>query len=159
MRLFGVRSIRFRVVWGVGGLVSACSPFHERETPGVFYDVQLAASVASSLCLEFPSAVAARTSFKLRWHGPLQRPDQCAALLNDRADAPRREIWITLDAKQSLLFVDLREFGPSGPEKPSRETKELGRQLAQLIHERFPTARVTQGTRFSGLLAPGPTVD
>ena len=148
MRLFGVRSIRLRVVWGVGFLASACSPFHERETPGVFYDVQLGASAAGSLCLEFSSAVAARTSFKLRWHGPLQRPDQCAALLNDRADAPKREIWITLDAKRSLLFVDLREFGPSGPEKPSRQTKDLGRQLAELIHERFPTAKVTRGTRF-----------
>ena len=103
--------------------------------------------------------MAAHTSFTLRWHGPLQRPDECAALLNDRADAPRREIWITLDAKQGLLFVDLREFGPSGPEKPSRETKDQGRQLAELIHGRFPTAKETQGTRFSGLLAPGPTVD
>ena len=152
-------SIRFRFVWGVGCLVCACSPFHERETPGVFYDVQLAAPAASTLCLEFARDVAAHTGLELRWQGPLQRPDQCAALLNDRADGAKREIWITMDAEQSLLFVDLREFGPSGPEKPSRQTKELGRQLAELIHERFPTAKVTQGTRFSGLLAPGPTVD
>ena len=148
MRLFAVGSIRFRVVWGVGCLVCACSPFHERESPGVFYDVQLDASAASSVCVEFATAVAAHTSFELRWHGPLQRPDQCAALLNDRADAPKREIWITLDAKRSLLFVDLREFGPSGPEEPSRQTKELARQLTELIHERFPIAKVTRGTRF-----------
>jgi len=59
-----------------------------------------------------------------------------------------------MDAEQSLLFVDLREFGPSGPEKPSREAKELARKLAALIHERFPAAKVTQGKRLSGLLAP-----
>src|SRR5258708_7704958 len=139
MRLFGVRSIRLWVVWGVGCLLSACSPFHERETPGVFYDVQLGASAASFLCLEFSSAVAARTSFKLRWHGPLQRPDQCAALLDDRADAPKREIWITLDAKQSLLFVDLREFGPPGPEKPSPQTTQLARHLSHSLHTPSPT--------------------
>src|SRR5205814_1990837 len=54
----------------------------------------------------------------------------------------------------SLLFVDLRQFEPSGPEKPSRRTQELGKQLAQLIHERFPAAKLTQGNRLSGLLAP-----
>jgi len=152
MRLFGVRSIRFRFVWAC--LVAACSPFLERESPGIFYDVQLAASAPSTLCLEFASDVAAHTGLELRWHGPLQRPDQCAALLKDRADAPKREVWITMDGERSLLFVDLRQFGPSGPEKPSRRTQELGKQLAQLIHERFPAAKLTQGNRLSGLLAP-----
>jgi len=59
-----------------------------------------------------------------------------------------------MDAERSLLFVDVRQFGPSGPEKPSRKTKELAKQLAQLIHDRFPAAKVTQGNRLSGLLAP-----
>jgi len=152
MRLFGVRSIRFRFVWAC--LAAACSPFLERESPGVFYDVQLAASAPSTLCLELATDVAARTNLQLRWHGPLQRPDQCAALVNDRTDVPRLEIWITMDGDRRLLFLDVRQFGPSGPEKPSRKTKELGRQLAQLIHERFPAAKVTQGNRLSGLRAP-----
>jgi len=54
---------------------------------------------------------------------------------------------------RSLLFVDLREFGGEGPTKPSRETKELGGRLAELIHEKFPAAKVMQGKRFSGALA------
>jgi hypothetical protein len=154
MRLPGVERIRFRFAWVIGCLAAAaCSPFVERESPGIFYDVQLAAPAPDTLCVEFAGEVAARTHLELRWHGPLRRPDQCAAVLNDAAAAPRREIWLTTDAVRSLLFVDLREFGGEGPTKPSRETKELGGRLAELIHEKFPAAKVTQGKRFSGALA------
>src|SRR5207302_538714 len=83
----------------------ASAPFLEHERPGVFYDVQLAASAPSTLCLEFASDVAAHTGLELRWHGPLQRPDQCAALVNDRTDVPRLEIWITMDGDRRLLFL------------------------------------------------------
>src|SRR5207237_9756197 len=97
MRLFGVRSIRFRFVWAC--LAAACSPFLERESPGVFYDVQLAASAPSTLCLELATDVAARTDLLLRWHGALQRPDPCAALVNDGTALPRLETWSTMDRK------------------------------------------------------------
>jgi len=147
----GSRGVRF--AWLIGCLAAACSAFVEREAPGVFYDVQLGAPPPDTLCVEFAAEVAALSHLEPRWHGPLQRPDQCAAVLNDAASGPTREIWITTDAARSMLFVDLREFGPGGPTRPSRQTKELGSQLAQLIHAKFPAAKLTQGKRFSGVLA------
>ena len=154
MRSLGSQRIGFHLGWGLGCLLAACSPYLEREAPGVFYDVQLAASPPSTLCEELAGDAAAQTHFMVKWHGPLRRPDQCAALLNDSLEAPRREIWITTDAARNLLFVELRELGPSGPVKPSPETKEMGKRLEGLIHARFPAAKVTQGKRLSGLLAP-----
>jgi hypothetical protein len=153
MRLSGIGGTRFQFAWLIGCLAAACSPFVEREAPGVFYDVQLTAPPPDTLCVEFAGEVAALTHLELRWHGPLQRPEQCGALLNDAAAGPTREVWITTDAARSMVFVDLREFGPGGPMKPSRHTEELGRRLAELIHAKFPGARVTQGKRFSGALA------
>ena len=154
MRAAADEGMRFSLVWGLGCLLCGCSPYLERDTPGVFFDVQLTESPPSTLCQEFADSVASRMSFKMKWQGPLEQPDQCGALLNEATDVPLREIWITMDAARKLLFVELRELGPSGPEPPSRQTEELGKQLAQFIHERFPAARVTRGKRFSGLLAP-----
>ena len=145
--------IRFRCAWLVGCLLGACSPFVEREAPGIFYDIQLAAPPPDTLCLDFAGEVAARTHLELRWHGPLRRPDQCAALLKDAGGVPLREIWIATDAPRSMLFVDLRELGPDGATEPSPQTKELGRQLGEFIHERFGAATITHGKRFSGALA------
>ncbi|HEX4649091.1 MAG TPA: hypothetical protein VH111_09715 [Steroidobacteraceae bacterium] len=150
----GGHGIRFALVWALGCLAAACSPYLERETPGAFFDVQLTGPAPDTLCQELAEALASRMNFELKWHGPLERADQCGALLNEATGATLREIWITMDAPRGQLHVELRELGPSGPEKPSRQTEQLGKQLEQRIHERFPAARVTRGKRFSGLLAP-----
>ena len=149
----GGHEIRFALLAGLSCLAAACSPYLERETPGVFFDVQLAESPPSNLCQEFAVALAAQLNFTMKSHGPLGQPDQCGALLSEAGDAPLREIWITTDPARKLLFVELRQRGPDGPEKPSRQTQELGKRLARLIAERFPAARITRGKRFSGQLA------
>jgi len=76
------------------------SPFHDASCR-VFYDVQLAA--ADELAVVWISvAVAAHTSFELRWHCPLQRPDQCA-LLNTEPSAQARILDHMM--QRSVLFV------------------------------------------------------
>jgi hypothetical protein len=155
MRLPGAQRIRLTLVWALGCWAAACSPYLERDAPGVFLDVQLTGSTPDTTCQELADSIAARMPFRLKWKGSLASPDQCGALLNEANDAPRREIWITLDTTRNLLAVELRELGASGaPDKPSRYARELGRQLAGLISERFPGARITQGKRFSGVVTP-----
>lgn len=147
------QGIRLTLVWALGCWAAACSPYLERDAPGIFLDVQLTGSTQATACQELADTIAARMPFRLKGKGSLASPDQCGALLDEATDAPRREIWITLDTARNFLSVELRELGPSGaPDKPSRYAKELGKQLAGVISERFPGARITQGKRFSGVV-------
>jgi hypothetical protein len=126
------------------GLIGGCV-----ELPGVHYNVLLDERPSESDCVNLTDALTAELNLHLQ-----PSMYQCAVTLDNDERRPPRSVIIFAHFRQQRIVVEINELRSGRPTVPSPSTQQFAQQVMQIVHERFPTARLVRFREIVGPIAP-----
>jgi hypothetical protein len=126
------------------GLIGGCA-----ELPGVYYNVLFDERPSESDCVNLTDALTAELNLRVQ-----PSAYQCAVTLDNGGRTPPRNVIIFAYFRQQRILVEINELRSGSPTVPSPSTQQFAKEVMQIVHQRFPTARLVREREIVGPLPP-----